>query len=545
MGTRKGKLFELASTFQKYQKNKVKDQPYKKIKDQPSIRMKDEPVRKNGESKKVDLKREVKGEHFDEGKSISLTYSFDSYPEEGGTSASTYTEGMSSWESDRSEAFYVEPFEAEEFVEAPYREVRPEPQDAEDARIENIVTSFSRRQEEHEDLQDDEEKLGDMEKKIDDMLGSDDDSKAMEATGDDSSGEAVKYFREALPESLSEETTTTTTNTARPTTYDVSDEEFARDIGAILQGQKVYDAEQKKAVGREATPTGVHHKTEKTETQAKAAKEDPLDAGKNEHKIFEKIAQSMAYANSYDLGAIALEEKFQLMDREIEKEEVTAVLKNPGAIEDAHVVEEAKNETVAMALDEKFDPKVPLDHLNGGRLVKVDELQKGDLILMSAMAGSGIISVPKNDECVGGVYLGNKKIMTRGDGDILAERSFDPDLQPKGVIAVLRHQNITGEKAAMITEQLSKLNTAPQTNWIKISIPAVAPHADVCNASPDKAKCNSFAGRIQLGTMGNDSFLCAESILTAFEKNQIPFVQPLTKDHNGSLKYFGHLKNKA
>lgn len=542
MGTRKGKLFELASTFQKYQKNKVKDQPYKKIKDQSSIRLKDEPVRKNGESKKADLKREVKGEHFDEGKSISLTYSFDSHPEEGGTSASAYTEGMSSWESDRSEAFYVEPFEAEEFVEAPYREVRQEPQDAEDARIENIVKSFSRKDEEHEDLQDDEEKLGEMEKKIDDMLHSDDDSKAMEAVGSESTEEAAEQYRETLPESMSQEALA-----AKPVSYDVTDEEFARDIGAILQGQKVYDAEQKKAVGREGTPASGHHK-EKTETSAHAPKEDPLDARKNEHKIFEKIAQSMAYANSYDLGAIALEEKFQLMDREIEKEEVTAVLKNQGAIGDALVVDDvdvAKNETVAMGFEEKFDPKVPLDQLNGGRLVKVDDLQKGDLILMSVMESSGIISVPKNDECVGGVYLGNKKIMTRGDGDILAERSFDPDLLSKGVIVVLRHQNITGEKGGMITEQLSKLSTAPQTNWIKINIPAIAPHADVCNASPDKTKCSSFAGRIQIGTMANDSFLCAESIVSAFEKNQVAFVQPLTKDHNGSLKYFGHLKNKA
>ena len=537
MGTRKGKLFELASTFQTYQKRKAKGQPTKATKDQPSMRLKNEPVKKNAEKKKVELKRESKGEHFDEGKAISLSYSFDSYPEEVRSVGTTYTEGMNVWENDHSEAFYVEPFDAEEFVEAPYREVSSEPQDAEDARIENIVKSFSKREDEHEDLKDDEEKLGEMEEKIDSMFDSDDDSKAMEAFEEEHPQDATEHYRETAPSP--EEV-----NVAKPMTYEVSDEEFARDIGAILQGQKVYDAEQKKAVGRDTASPVVPQKTEKQESPVKAPKEDVLDAGKNEHKIFEKIAQSMTYANSYDLGAIALEEKFQLMDREIEKEDVNNVLKNKAAVEYADVVEEPKTESGAMALDDKFDSKVPLDHLNGGRMVKVDDLQKGDLILMSTAGASGIVNISTGDECVAGLYIGNKKILTRGDGDILTEKGFDPDQISKGVVTALRYQNLSAEKASSIADALSKLNTAPQTNWIKYSCPSVSPHPDVCHAAVEKTKCNSFAGKIQLGTMGNDSFLCAESIVNAFEKNQVPFIKPLTKEHNGSLRYFGHLKNK-
>lgn len=539
MGTRKGKLFELASTFQTYQKRKVKDLPRKAAKDQPSMRMKNEPVRKNAEKKKVELKRDKKGEHFDDGKAISLSYSFDEFPEGMQPAGTTFTSGMNVWDNDHSEAFYVEPFDAEEFVETPYREVDAESHDAQDARIENIVRSFSKTDDEHEDLSDDEEKLGDMEKKIDGMFGGDDDSNAMEFTGQEPPKDAAEYHDEPSAEPAPDQV-----NVAKPMAYEVSDEEFARDIGAILQGQKVYDAEQKKAVGRETTTPGAPLKSDKQDSSAKSPKEDVLDAGKNEHKIFEKIAQSMTYANSYDLGAIALEEKFQLMDREIEKDEVNAVLKDKSAVQYADVVEEQKTESGAMQLEGKFDPKIPLDHLNGGRMLKLEDVQKGDLILMSSAGATGIVNIPAGDECIVGLYLGNKKMLTRGDGDILIEKSFDSDLISKGVVTTLRHHNMSVEKASVIADTLGKLNTAPQTNWIKYSCPSIAPHSDVCNAAADKTKCNSFAGKIQLGTMGNDSFMCAESIVNAFEKNQLPFIKPLTKEHNGSLRYFGHLKNK-
>ena len=58
----------------------------------------------------------MKGKHFDEGKSISLTYDLDMYPEVLYESHQRQapTLQMSFWNDERSEAFYVEPFEADE-----------------------------------------------------------------------------------------------------------------------------------------------------------------------------------------------------------------------------------------------------------------------------------------------------------------------------------------------------------------------------------------------------------------------------------------------
>lgn len=102
---------------------------------------------------------------------------------------------------------------------------------------------------------------------------------------------------------------------AAPTTPadEVTEDDFLADFQAILNGQKVYDPEQKKTVDRgQATgkpgasgpPPGV---------------ERPLPRSENEQAIFDRIAQSMQYANAFDLGTVELENRFALFDRELEE----------------------------------------------------------------------------------------------------------------------------------------------------------------------------------------------------------------------------------
>lgn len=529
MDTQKGRLFELARMYHTYKRQSVQK-------------------RKPANKKEV---VQVKGEHFDEGKSISLSYNFEMYPEvlRDSHDRQAHASQMSFFETDKSEAFYVEPFDAEETVEVPFREVRG---DDDDARLERIARGFSS-ETEIERMEEDVEKMKDMEEKLDKVFESGDESSAMEANGSGETRDApeasvqqpVGEKKGPVPDQVGRE--------ARP--YEATDEEFARDIGAILQGQKVYNAEQKKAIDRGGSAAG---STKESDLPSKSGKPaaDMLDPGKNEHMIFEKIAQSMAYANSYDLGAIALSEKFDLMDQEIEKEEVNKILhdKRTPRSDDAEVIEAdaspVTTEAVSMGV-EKYDPHVALDNRNGGRLISEEVLQKGDLILTSSSGAFDIIDGTLGSESIAGVYLGGSKLLTKGDGGILEEKALQPHLGSKGVMVTLRHQRMSGEKASSIVDGLTKLRSGPEKsqaeNWLKISCPAIGLHPDVCNDEhvSDKKKCSAYAGKIYLGTMNNDSFTCAESIVNVFEKNQLGFAPLLSKEHNGSLKYLGHLKNKV
>ncbi len=527
MGTQKGKLFELAKMYHTYQNQNVRN---KKLKN------KKKPV-------------EVKGEHFDEGKSISLSYNFEMYPEVLYDSHQRHASvsQMSVFENVKSEAFYVEPFD-EDTVEIPYRETTDE-----DEKLEGIATGFGGDGEEIESMEEDVEKMKEMEGKLDDVFKSDDESSAMEAT--DLGGMSHKKAEDTQTATGAPAKDEKIKQEVKP--YNASDEEFARDLGAILKGQKVYDAEQKKSVGRHGSRAASAHR-EETGLPAKSSayQDDMMDPNKNEHMIFEKIAQSMTYANSYDLGSIALNEKFELMDEEIDKEEISKILrdKRSKAADDAGDPEGESSTTVNDSAEsmgiEKYDSAGALDNNNGGRLIKENVLQNGDLILTSSSGAFDMIDGTLGSESIAGIYTGSNKLLTKGDGGALEEKALQPHTGNKGVMVALRHQSMSSEKASSIIESLTKLRPGPEKqaeNWLKINCPSISMHPDVCNSEDvsDKKKCNAYAGRIYLGTMGNDSFTCAESIINSFEKNKLGFVPLLTKEHNGSLKYLGHLKNKA
>lgn len=528
MSTQKGRLFELARAYQRYQRENVR-------------------------KKKPAAKREAvqaKGEHFDEGKAISLSYNLDMYPEVLHDSHVRQTPAVQmSFFNDTSEAFYVEPFDVEEI---PFRETSDE-----DDGLEKIARGFGS-ESEMEAMKEDEEKIREMEEKLDDVFKSDDDSSAMQVSDPPKSKEtdadidvpasaAVKI--EGAPDNRAKE--------VKP--YDASDEEFASDIGAILQGQKVYDAEQKKAVGK-AGASAPSVRDSNVPAKSSAEKDDILDPARNEHKIFEKIAQSMTYANSYDLGSIALNEKFELMDKEIEKEEIDQIVREEKSDDigkrttpKAEQVPQDDSTSAALASMgiEKYNPDAPLDNNNGGRLIKENLLAQGDLVLASSSGAFDVIDGVTGSESIAGVYLGNGKLLTKSAGGALEEKPLAPHVANKGVMVVLRHPNMSAEKSSSITEGLTRLRVGPEKNqpenWLAISCSTLTLHADVCdsNEAGDKKKCNAYAGKINLGTVSNDSFMCAESIINAFEKKQLGFVTLLSKEHNGNLQYFGHLKNKA
>jgi hypothetical protein len=78
------------------------------------------------------------------------------------------------------------------------------------------------------------------------------------------------------------------------------EEEIVNDLQAILSGKKVYDPAAKKTVNREDVG-----KQQSVDEPATPKANDP--GFKNEHAIFDRIAQNMKFANAYNLGTIQVD----------------------------------------------------------------------------------------------------------------------------------------------------------------------------------------------------------------------------------------------
>lgn len=92
------------------------------------------------------------------------------------------------------------------------------------------------------------------------------------------------------------------------------DKKFEEDIKTILTGKKQFDQARIEKDPEEAIKDQNHGVFNKKDNQAI---EDKL---KNDHAIFDKIAQSMEMASSYDLGSIAMDKKFDFLEKETDKE---------------------------------------------------------------------------------------------------------------------------------------------------------------------------------------------------------------------------------
>ncbi len=86
-----------------------------------------------------------------------------------------------------------------------------------------------------------------------------------------------------------------------------SDDDFAKDLQAILGGQMLFDETNKTLVERnEASLSKEKSKQEKVEDNSQA----PADP----HSLFDKIAQNMAYANTFNLGTVDLSSQLDAFD---------------------------------------------------------------------------------------------------------------------------------------------------------------------------------------------------------------------------------------
>jgi V8-like Glu-specific endopeptidase len=102
----------------------------------------------------------------------------------------------------------------------------------------------------------------------------------------------------------------------------LSDDELLADMKSILNGEKVYDPMSKQMVNKDQIgkqqPSRPQPQQQTARTQSNEVQQPEF---KNEHAIFDRIAQSMQYANAYDLGTIELENRFSDFDRLSDYEE--------------------------------------------------------------------------------------------------------------------------------------------------------------------------------------------------------------------------------
>jgi len=91
----------------------------------------------------------------------------------------------------------------------------------------------------------------------------------------------------------------------------LGDDDLAADMQAILSGQKVYDPESKKV----RPPGGGGSRAQ----EPPAAPERPVPEARNDQAIFDRIAQSMEHANSFDLGTVELGRRFGGFDQAHER----------------------------------------------------------------------------------------------------------------------------------------------------------------------------------------------------------------------------------
>lgn len=86
-----------------------------------------------------------------------------------------------------------------------------------------------------------------------------------------------------------------------------SDDEFEADLQSILTGRKVFDPISGKTVEKD--------KIADARATPQAPPPPPPAAGGDGQAIFDRIAQSMQYANAYDLGTVELQNRFTDFDR--------------------------------------------------------------------------------------------------------------------------------------------------------------------------------------------------------------------------------------
>lgn len=356
----------------------------------------------------------------------------------------------------------------------------------------------------------------------------------------------------------------------------VTDDDFLADMKSILSGAKVFDPSAKKIVNKNSAKNDQQSKQQSRSQSEEEIK--PLE-NKNEHRIFDKIAESMKYANAYDLGSFAVEQRFDDFDKlddikvkAKERKPATPVSRSSSVIlppkDRADVTSEdfvsdmdliagqqsKSNNTVG---NRSYAKEIPLDPGAGGQSIGLSAMQPGDIIISTTDAdiSKKIRQATGSQVSHASVYIGDGNVIEAVDSGVL-QFTVATSIEGDSVAVAYRHRDMTPEKARSVITFLKQAKSQGK-KFDFMGLIRVAPYqivSNYCDTLPEAVRgaCRAAAGTFKLGTDNNNEFYCSELVFEALKQAglNISDVDPhwsspqdvVRLNHNNALHYVGHLK---
>ena len=355
---------------------------------------------------------------------------------------------------------------------------------------------------------------------------------------------------------------------------EISEAELISDIQSILKTPE--------RCGQAAKPPQGQPKSQSQVASAdpppNAAFPSPVDQStslglphRNEHAIFDRIAESMAHAQKYDLGSVALQQRFDDFDRQWDQEATAQktppllrqqdLLKSPSPSDREAATTADFVSDLDLIRQEKSAPltteKIPLDPGVGGQSISAEALEPGDIILsttdISVSTVIRTITDSKVSHCA--LYIGNHKIVEAMEDGVLL-RSLDTALADDSLAVAYRHRDMTPDKAIQMIDYVKtqvRLKR-PFDHWGLVRVAPEQLARAICNRLTGKARklCLDGASYLKVGTDDANSFYCSELVLEALRHVGLGIskVEPswsspeqiIELHFNGLLDYVGHLK---
>ncbi len=353
-----------------------------------------------------------------------------------------------------------------------------------------------------------------------------------------------------------------------------SDDDLLADMQSIIRGEKIFDKENGGMMDRgDYTPPSSSPK-QQTVDEDDDSLQKLLAKKKNEHAIFDKIAESMQYANAYDLGSISVDKRFEEFDQ-IEALSKPKTKSQSVIEEEPMYVEEEPQEKVSSKefiedldlihkelSDKKNEAKqpepIPLDPGIGGMSIPDSELKPGDIILSttSQPISKLIRDVTNSEVSHAAIYVGDGFLVEAGEEGVL-KLTLDTALAHSTVAAAYRHVDITDAKRAKIIQFVDKAVKEKSKFDYKALIKLLPSQLmkRFCESKPqnERESCMKLAEKMKFGTNNNNQFYCSELVVQALKAAELDIaqispdwntVQDIVElNHNGNLYYLGHLKS--
>lgn len=343
-----------------------------------------------------------------------------------------------------------------------------------------------------------------------------------------------------------------------PTHKPIPDDVLMSDIQSILNAHS-----QKPAEPRQNVPDG-KNRAQNGVSQSQTAGQERQT--KNEHAIFDRIAQSMEKARAYDLGSVELQQRFNDFDHAADAAK-TEQMRRPTSPtpSPSKVAEQTSTADFIQDLDRIKEKKgrafeqeaIPLDPGIGGRSIATEVLLPADIILSTTDTdlSKNIRAATGSPVSHAALYIGDNKIVEVIEEGVIL-RSLDTALKEDSLAVAYRHRDLTPQKAEKVVDFVTQKarEKVPFDKWGLIRTAPGQLVRAICNKLPEALRqdCLDRAKTLRVGTDDAGAFYCSELVLKALEAAGLSLSnidpswssagQILDLQLNELLEYVGHLK---